>query len=628
VVAGDVALHVMTADHTAPETIVHSSRPSVCDGDEPVWTGEGRPPRRLSWPLRVLLAGALAIPALLLALAARENIGLVQRHAEERVAIEAGELGGHDQNAFEIYRVVLGWVMKRVGSPDWGRVTSDLDLHRLLADLATLPQIDAVWVVDASGRVRAGSRFFPAPSSVSMGADDAFTAQQPADAGTYVGRTHRDALTHHVVFDISRRISAPGDRFDGAILVSARPEYFVDFYARITGGKNNRAWLLRDDGSVLAEFPADAAASEPNRNTPFMRSIATAPDSTAFGAVSPADGIERIYALHRLAEFPVDAVVGVPKRDLLPAWPPILRNCLAFAVPAAIALWAMTWLAARLIKRERLASWRWRSSAQRLRHEIDRRARTEAELSQAQRIEALGQMTGGVAHDFNNLLAVLQGCLEMLTGRQADERLQKRVNLALETVSRGNRLVRQLLAFARPGAAAVVPLDLNAELRGMSELLARTVGSGIKLVVELDPDLRPIDADPTRLELVVVNLVVNARDAMPDGGTLSIRTTHRAGAVQSGDTAPEQVVELEISDTGTGMPPEVARRAFEPFFTTKSAGKGTGLGLSMVDEFVRQAGGSATIRTAVGRGTTVSLQLPRSRTAAGSARDLPESGQP
>jgi two-component system, NtrC family, sensor kinase len=626
VVAGDVALHAMSADHT--ETIVHSSRPSARDSAEPVRSEQRRPPRRLSWPLRVLLAGSLAIPGLLLALAARENIRLVQRHAEERVVIEAGELGEHDQNAFQFYRVVLGWVAERVGTPDWGSLTSDLDLHRLLADLATLPQIDAVWVVDASGRVRAGSRFFPAPPSVSMDADDAFTAQQPADAGTYVGRTHRDPLTHDVVFDLSRRISAPDGRFNGAILLSASPKYFHDFYAKISEGKNFRAWLLRDDGSVLAEFPADAAASEPNRNTPFMRSIAAARDSAPVSAVSPADGIERIYALHRLAEFPVDAVFGVPKRDLRAAWGPILRNYLVFAVPAAIALCAMTWLASRLIKRERVASWRWRSSAQRLRHEIDLRARTEAELRQAQRIEALGQLTGGIAHDFNNLLAVLQGCLEILTGRQPDERLQKRVDLALETVMRGNRLVRQLLAFARPGAAAVVPLDLNAELRGMSELLARTVGSGIEIIVKLDPDLWPIDADPTRLELIVVNLVINARDAMPDGGTLSIRAANRAAATRSGETALEQVVELEISDTGTGMPPEVARRAFEPFFTTKSAGKGTGLGLSMVDEFVRQAGGSATIRTAVGRGTTVSLHLPSSRMAAGPARDLPASAQP
>jgi two-component system, NtrC family, sensor kinase len=617
----------MSVDPTAPETIVHNSRLPARDIDEPTPADDDRPPRQLTWLVRALLAGLLAIPALLLVFAALQNFWLVQRHAEQRVVIEAGELGEHDQTAFRIYGVALGWIAERIGSiPDWDHVAADAHLHRLLADIAGLPPIDAVWIVDASGHIRASSRFFPVPDTAVMGADDAFAAQRTGSTGIYVGRAHRDPLSRDVVFDISRGIGPPGGRFDGAIILSARPQYFVNFYAKVSDERNYLAWLLRDDGSVLAEFPAEATPPQVGSDTALMRAIATAGEGAAFRAPFSLDGVERIYALHRLPGLPVDVVFGVPVRDALPAWRANLLNYLVFAVPAAVVLCTMTWLAGRQIERERVASWRWQMTAERLRREIDRRERTEAELRHAQRIEALGQLTGGVAHDFNNLLAVLQGCLEMLTGRQADERQQKRVDLALETIGRGDRLVRQLLTFARHRATAVVPLDLNAELRAMSELMARTVGSGIEIATSLDPDLWAIDADPTRIELVVVNLVINARDAMPRGGRLLIRTANRpAAAPESGEPAPPDLVELVVADTGTGMPPEVAERAFDPFFTTKGPGKGTGLGLSMVDEFVRHSGGSATIRTALGRGTTVSLWLPRSRAAAGLARDLPAS---
>ena len=229
-------------------------------------------------------------------------------------------------------------------------------------------------------------------------------------------------------------------------------------------------------------------------------------------------------------------------------------------------------------------------------------------------MEALGQLTGGVAHDFNNLLTVLQGCLEILSGRQGEPTLQARVEMALATVERGERLTSQLLAFARRKPLTVTRLDLNDTLRQMAELMARTVGSKVGVETDLAPDQWPVDADATQLELAVINLAINSRDAMPEGGVLRVRTFKTAlhdGV--SGEAA--DFVGLEISDTGTGMPPEILARAFEPFFTSKEPGKGTGLGLSLVYGFARQSGGSASIRSEVGRGTTVTLLLPRAREA-------------
>jgi signal transduction histidine kinase len=186
------------------------------------------------------------------------------------------------------------------------------------------------------------------------------------------------------------------------------------------------------------------------------------------------------------------------------------------------------------------------------------------------------------------------------------------VDTALRTVERGERLTEQLLAFARRQPLAKATIDLNAQLRRMTELLVRTVGSGIAVNTDLALDLWPVDADATQLELAVINLAINARDAMPSGGKLGIRTFNLAATrevMQEPRTAGD-FVGLEVSDTGQGMAPEVAARAFEPFFTTKEAGKGTGLGLSMVYGFARQLGGSASIRSEVGRGTTVTLMLP------------------
>ena len=263
---------------------------------------------------------------------------------------------------------------------------------------------------------------------------------------------------------------------------------------------------------------------------------------------------------------------------------------------------------------------------------MGRRAQAEAELRQAQKMEALGQLTGGVAHDFNNLLTVLQGALEMLSGRQMNDQLQSRVDMALRTVERGERLTGQLLAFARRQPLMMATIDLNAQLRRMTELLARTVGSGVVIHTDLAPDLWPANADATQLELAVINLVLNARDAMPNGGELVIRTFKETSPLQAVPRLPAndgEFVGLEISDTGIGMPPEVAARAFEPFFTTKEAGRGTGLGLSMVYGFARQSGGSVSIRSQVGIGTTVRMLLPRSRPAPepdrAGATDLPQS---
>jgi PAS domain S-box-containing protein len=244
-------------------------------------------------------------------------------------------------------------------------------------------------------------------------------------------------------------------------------------------------------------------------------------------------------------------------------------------------------------------------------------ARAQEALRQSQKMEAIGHLTGGIAHDFNNMLAVIIGSLD-LAGRRmrrGEVGVQRQLENAREGAMRASALTQRLLAFARQSPLAPRVLSLNELVASISELLRRSLGEAIALETVLAGGLWLSDVDPNQLESAVLNLAVNARDAMPKGGKLTIETANiflddRYAAREPGLT-PGQYVMVAVTDGGVGMTPEVAQRAFDPFFTTKSVGKGTGLGLSMVYGFAKQSGGHVRIYSEPGRGTTVKLYLPR-----------------
>ena len=246
--------------------------------------------------------------------------------------------------------------------------------------------------------------------------------------------------------------------------------------------------------------------------------------------------------------------------------------------------------------------------------QVDERSKelieTQDQLRQSQKMEALGQLTGGIAHDFNNLLTVVVGGLDLIAKQVQDERLLRFATNALSAAERGARLTSQLLAFSRVQRLEVRPTYVAPLIEEMRPLLRNVLGPGIEKKFDLDPHLTPVLADPTQLELAVLNLAINARDAMPDGGTLTI-SSRRRRITNDPELVPGTYVELSISDTGNGMDEEVLERAFDPFFTTKEVGKGTGLGLSMVYGMARQSGGNARIESSLGLGTTVKLYFRR-----------------
>ena len=270
------------------------------------------------------------------------------------------------------------------------------------------------------------------------------------------------------------------------------------------------------------------------------------------------------------------------------------------------ALVILTLLALLLLSFVTRAAARLASANGRLSEEIEARTAAEEALRQSQKLEALGQLTGGIAHDFNNLLQAIHGAFELILGKSGDEKTVRRwAQNGIEAADRGANLTRQLLAFSRQQKLEMKPLIVAETLERMGDLLTRAIGPAVRLVFDLDRDRAPVMADATQVELAVMNLAVNARDAMPGGGRLTIRT--RVIAL-SGDAVlpPGRYVELQVIDTGEGMPLHIVHRAFDPFFTTKALGKGTGLGLAQVYGVARQAGGDARIASAPG-GTTVTL---------------------
>jgi signal transduction histidine kinase/CheY-like chemotaxis protein len=251
-----------------------------------------------------------------------------------------------------------------------------------------------------------------------------------------------------------------------------------------------------------------------------------------------------------------------------------------------------------------------------LERQIAEREEAEAQVRQLQKIESIGQLTGGIAHDFNNMLAVVIGSLQMARRRKGDPvRVAKCIDSAEEGAKRAAQLTARLLAFSRQQPLDPEPLDANKLVSSMSELLRRTLGEQVRIETVLSGGLWRTFADPVQVESALINLAVNARDAMPEGGRLTIETANvdldDRYARSNLDVEAGQYVMLSVTDTGTGMPEQVISRAFDPFYTTKGLGKGTGLGLSQVYGFVKQSGGHVALYSEIGHGTTVKVYLPR-----------------
>ncbi len=582
-----------------------------------------------------LLFISILLPLVLFALATTQNRRDVEHAAACRVERTTRILHEHVLKVFETHQLMIGQINERLRTMDWSDPGEVQGLHLLLAHLKALfPQVVSITVADADGNVvaRGGDRP-PGPGETVAGTGYFKALKAHDQALPYVSRTLRGERGDEPVFSMASRIEGKdAGRFAGVVHIAIKQSYFDAFYRAIERESEHLIVLARDDGSVLANEPTQMGDLPPD----VMAALASGSRSNGFlMRMSIVDGEKRLFGYEKVGPYPVVIGFGVSLRAAMMPW---RRNVLTYglvAVLSSLALLGVSGFAIRRIALEGRATRRWRHSAALLETEIAERAHVEEQLRQAQKMEAVGRLTGGVAHDFNNLLTVVIGSLDLLSRRvgDGDPRQKALIRNAIDGASRAATLTARLLAFSRQHPLDPKSIDANALVEGMLNLLQRTLGETVAIELDLATGLWPVFADPNQLENAILNLCVNAVDAMPRGGGLTVSTAgsvlDEAYCAQHADVAPGPYVMIAVADTGTGMAPEVVAKAFEPFFTTKPVGKGTGLGLSQVYGFARQSGGHAAIETEPGRGTTIRIYLPRP-TAAQAPRDeaAPKSGQP
>jgi two-component system NtrC family sensor kinase len=408
-------------------------------------------------------------------------------------------------------------------------------------------------------------------------------------------------MTGRLIFPVSKRRSDSSGTFAGITEISVSPQAFEKFFSPLAARTSASFALIRDDARFLARYPVTTELM-PEASAGFAQLIARSPDRGKYTAVSNVDKLERRISARRLEGFPLYVTSSLQTDDIVQGWLWHMAGHLIFGIPATLLFVVLILLAMR------------RTTA--LFAEAERREALEASLRQSQKMESVGQLTGGVAHDFNNLLTIILGNLQMALRQVPDGKARTLLVNAHQGAERGAELTKRLLAFSRSQPLDPQLIDANRLVAGMSDLLDRTLGETISVETVRSAGLWQTEADSAELESAILNLAINARDAMPAGGKLTIETGNAYLDEDYCETAegvkPGQYVMISVTDTGSGMPEDVIDKAFDPFFTTKPAGSGTGLGLSQVYGFVKQSGGHVRIYSEVDEGTTVKVYLPRS----------------
>ena len=566
---------------------------------------------------KAILAIGSVVAALIVSMTALGMLGLYVREIDSAtqelelldVAL-AQDASRALQNVDLVLRDVADDVRRMEASgPDLETLASNASVHQLLrSKSAGLPQVSALALTSPSGRVLNSSLSFPPTRPDST--DREFFQALAADDGreSHLGPPERVSRDGAWTMSLARKVAGPAGELVGIAHARIDLGHFDRLYAGLPLPDGTAVSLWRRDGTLLARYPAAERTGRPT--DVGWRPIVDGRGHGSFSKRSPVDGLERVVATRLVDGFPVVVNVSRTRQAILEEWKvPATTVCLAgglgvlatFAATAAMLRQARTRDALRAALAERDAS-------------DEARLRTEERLRHSQKLEAVGQLTGGIAHDFNNMLAVSMANLDLLKARidPSDAELATHVDDALDGLDKAALLTRRLLAFSRRQALspAVVRPDRLAE--DMGAILSRALGSSIRVQTSAKRDTWPVLADAGQIENAILNLAINARDAMPGGGRLLISARNVPGyRPAEAEVPPGDFVALTVTDEGAGMSPEVAARAIEPFFTTKPVGEGSGLGLSQVYGFARQSGGDLSIESRPGGGTSVTIHLPR-----------------
>ena len=553
---------------------------------------------------KIMLVASIAIPLALFSYAAWLTYKSTFAHADEQLLANLDIMSEQGSKVFQSVDLTFTSVAAIIGGMTDDEIKAqELALHEKLSRLEkAVNAIDAIIVVDKNGQTLMSSSIFPVPKGLAAGDRDYFQAQAERDADTYVGAVVKSRVrVDDYFFGVSRRRALRNGEFSGIIAVLVTPKTFSEFYDQLARSTALSLSLARTDGAILARHPRPPGdITRFTSSNAYMRNIARQPKGGIVNNPS-IDGFERRTGYRLLGYHELYVSNGIPVNAIYTDWLQTIASHLIFGAPATAILFILVLLTMR------------RTDA--FYQEAERRELAEQALRQSQKMEAVGQLTGGVAHDFNNLLTIIIGNLGIAKRGVVESRAERALDNALVGAERAAQLTQRLLAFARRQPLNPRAIDSNKLIVGMSDLLSRTLGENIELETIGGAGPWNVEADASELEAVLLNLAVNARDAMPEGGKLTIETSnayldedycrHHTGI------NPGQYVLIAVTDNGSGMSIETVDKAFEPFFTTKETGKGTGLGLSQVYGFTKQSNGHVKIYSELGEGTTIKLYLPR-----------------
>ncbi len=478
---------------------------------------------------------------------------------------------------------------------------------------AGLPQLDAITVVAADGQLVNFTRDLPLPAANLADREYFRVMRELRTDGAYLSEPVHNRGNGTLTTYVARRVTAPDGTFLGLFLGAFDVGYFERFYASLNLGPHLAVGLWREDGTLLSRVPAiPASAKVPVPKWLQNGGLRSGTYETPGDGGMPA----RLIAYRRIPGVEATVSVSMTRASALQDWYVQAAGAAAAAAAFVAAALLLAFLFTRQIRtHEALAT----AVAARERADAER-DETEARLRQAQKMEAVGHLTGGIAHDFNNMLAIVVGSLDIL-GRKLErgEDGRRFADAAMEGAKRAAALTQRLLAFSRRQQLAPRVVEAADFVSGAAILVEKAIGKGVHFRVETAPGRWRVEVDESQLENALLNLALNARDATPDGGEIVLRTVN-AKLAPEGDRPGGDHVVISVTDSGHGMDPETAARAVEPFFTTKAVGSGTGLGLSQVYGFANQSGGRLRIESEPGRGTTVSVLLPRTHARPEAAR--------
>jgi signal transduction histidine kinase len=480
----------------------------------------------------------------------------------------------------------------------------------LKARAADVPQLDAVTLIAADGQLINFSRYFPAPPA-NVAERDYFQAlQDPSAAQPFLSAPVQNRGTGTWTLYIARRINSGTGNFIGLVLGAIDLGYFENLYRELAISAGSGISLWRRDGILLARYPSVEGIGRRFQVRPFSDPLSR-DEAGVFEVAQAIDGYHRVVATRSLHDYPLMVNVTRTLDEILAGWRRIAIMIGVAGALITVATVLVVWTLARQFATYESLT---RALAEKSEAVLARKE-IEGQLHQAHKLEAVGKLTTGIAHDFNNLLTAMVGNLEFLRRDAQSPAMERRVSAIQKAVDRATTLTGQLLAFSRKQHLFPDSIDLNRLIGNMAGMLRSTLGSTITIELKLHEHPWRAFVDRAQLELVILNLAINARDAMTAGGVLTIATDNVVvGRPVSAAEPPEgQHVLITVHDTGSGMTDDVLLRAFDPFFTTKPPGKGTGLGLSQAYGMVRQSGGGIQIGSAPGRGTTVKIYVPRSK---------------